>query len=178
MAGVASQFASLARIAALVDGPADFEHLAPEAARAALTLAGAQGVWVCVRRRRNRDLVLRHALGITPRMPISGDIPIASDPLVELAVLAGRDLHMPDYLASDVTDPVLRDQGVHSVASAPIRAGSQDFGALIALRTRRPAFGQHDAARLAHAAQALALVLATHDARRSHARALARERLK
>jgi hypothetical protein len=177
MGGAASQFAALARIAALVDALPDFEHLAPDVADASLAVARAQGIWVCVRRRRNADVVLRHAVGIEPRIPESGDVPIGTDPLIELAVMAGRDLHVPDYYSADLSDPLLRDQGVRSVAAAPIAAGGHQLGAIIAFRTRGPAFGPEDAARLAQAAQAFALVLTTHDARREHARALSRERL-
>jgi HD-GYP domain-containing protein (c-di-GMP phosphodiesterase class II) len=177
MRAAASHHAALARITGLVDAVPQFEHLAPTAADAARELTGAQGVWVCVRRRRNRDAVLRHALGIEPRLAISGDVPIGSDPLIELAVLAGRDLFMPDYVIADVYDPFLFDQGVRSVACAPIAAGSQQLGALVAFRTRGPAFGPDDAARLAQAGTALAVVLTAHEARREHARALARERL-
>ncbi len=160
-----------------MDVAPQFEHLAPTAADAARELAGAQGVWVCVRRRRNRDAVLRHTLGIEARHATSGEVPIGADPLIELAVLAGRDLFIPDYAVSDVYDPLVNEQGVISVAAAPIAAGGQELGALIAFRTKGEPFGPDDAARLAQAGTALAVVLTAHEARREHARALARERL-
>jgi hypothetical protein len=171
-----AQFQALQRLAGLVDAPSAFELVAPHAAGAALELIGADGMWVCVRRRRYADLVLRYAVGIEPRAPSSGDVPIASDPLIELAVVAGRDLFMPDYVDADISDPLLRNQGVTSVATAPIAAGSHDLGALIAFRRGGPAFGPLESARLAQAGLAFALVLCAHEGRRDHARALARER--
>jgi HD-GYP domain-containing protein (c-di-GMP phosphodiesterase class II) len=177
MGDSASRFASLRALADLVDAPPAFERFAPTVADVVAELLDADGVWVCVRRRRHGDLVMRHARGITPRETVSGDLPIAADPLVELAVLARRQLFVLDYHDEDVSDPALRAQGVTSVAAAPVVAGQRELGALIAFRTAHRQFGEPDADLLAQAASTLALVLTTQEARRQHARAVARERV-
>jgi HD domain len=176
MVSGADQFAALSRIAGLVDAPGTFEQIAPAAARAARELVAADGAWLCVRRRRHADLVLRHADGIEPRMPHSGDIPIAADALIETAALARRTLRIDDYESHEASDPHLRAQGVRAVLAAPLIAGSLDQGVLIAFRRDGPFPAGADTL-LAQAALTLALVLATHEARRAHGRALAREQL-
>ncbi len=172
----ADQFAALSRIAGLVDAPGAFEQLAPAAVGATRALVGADGVWLCVRRRRHADLVLRHADGVEPRMAYSGDIPIAADALVETAALAGGTLRIDDYESHETSDPHLRAQGVRAVLAAPLIAGTLDQGVLIAFRHDGP-FPDGADTLLSQAAQTLALVLATHDARRAHGQALAREQL-
>src|SRR5690348_7423211 len=88
MGSASDQYAALRAIADLVDAPAVFTQLAPAGAAAVRTLLAADGVWLCVRGRRNADVVQRHADGIEPRQALSGDLPIAADPLVEAAALA------------------------------------------------------------------------------------------
>jgi GAF domain-containing protein len=176
MVSGADQFAALSRIAGLVDASGAFEHIAPVAAGATRTLVAADGAWLCVRRRRHADLVLRHADGIEPRTPHSGDIPIAADVLVETAALAGGTLRIDDYESHETSDPHLRAQGVRAVLAAPLVAGALDQGVLIAFRREGPFPAGADTL-LSHAAQTLALVLATHEARRAHGQALAREQL-
>jgi hypothetical protein len=176
MGSAAEHVAALQRIAGLVDVPAVFPQLAPEASAAVRALVGADAVWICVRRRRNADLVLRFADGVEPRQAVSGDLPIAADPLVEAATLAAGPLRIDDYAAHAASEPHLRAQGVRAVLTAPLTAGALDHGVLIAFRRART-FAPNAEALLAQAAQTLALVLATHDARRAHGEALAREQL-
>ena len=176
MVSGADQFAALSRIAGLVDAPGAFEQIAPVAASSTRTLVSADGAWLCVRRRRHADLVLRHADGIEPRTPHSGDIPIAADVLVETAALAGGTLRIDDYESHETSDPHLRAQGVRAVLAAPLVAGTLDQGVLIVFRRDGP-FPAGSDTLLSQAAQTLALVLATHEARRAHGQALAREQL-
>jgi hypothetical protein len=172
----AEQFAALTRIAGLVDATGAFEQIAPVAASATRALVGADGAWLCVRRRRHADLVLRHTDGVEPRQPYSGDIPIAADALVETAALAGGTLRIDDYDSHETSDPHLRAQGVRAVLAAPLVAGTLDQGVLIAFSREGPFAAGADTL-LSQAALTLALVLATHDARRAHGQALAREQL-
>jgi hypothetical protein len=172
-----TRYAALARLAALVDAPPVFERIGPAACAAARDLVDANGIWVCVRHREHADLILRHAIGIEPRSNVTRELPIASDPLVETAVLAGRDMFVHDYPNAELSEPALRSQGVTSVVSAPIAAGGRELGAVVAFRVGGACFGETEAALLGQAGQTLALVLATHEARREHARALGRERL-
>src|SRR4051794_16507143 len=176
MGSASDQFAALRRIAGLVDEAATFLQLAPEAADAVRDLLGADGVWLCVRRRRHADLVLRHADGVEPRHALSGDVPIAADALVEAAILHGGPLRIDDYAAHPCSEPHLRSQGVRAVLTAPLAAGAHRQGVLIAFR-REGAFAADADTLAAQAGQTLALVLTTHDARRAHGEALARERL-
>jgi HD-GYP domain-containing protein (c-di-GMP phosphodiesterase class II) len=176
MSSASDQYAALRRIAGLVDAPGAFTQLAPEAADAVRALLAADGVWLCVRGRRNADLVLRHADGVEPRQALSGDLPIAADPLVEAATLADGPLRIDDYAAHAASEPHLRAQGVRAVLSAPLEAGAQGHGVVIAFR-RGGAFADGTETLLAQAAQTLALVLTTHAARRAHGEALAREML-
>ena len=176
MGSAADHVAALQRIAGLVDAPGVFPQLAPPAAEAVRALLAADGVWVCVRRRRHADLVLRHADGVEPRQAVSGDLPIASDPLVEAATLAASPLRIDDYGDHPASEPHLRAQGVQAAVAAPLAAGALDHGVLIAFRRTGP-FAPGAEALLGQAAQTLALVLATHDARRAHGEALAREQL-
>src|SRR5207342_1202961 len=138
MVSGADQFAALSRIAGLVDAPGAFEQIAPVAASSTRTLVSADGAWLCVRRRRHADLVLRHADGIEPRTPHSGDIPIAADVLVETAALAGGTLRIDDYESHETSDPHLRAQGVRAVLAAPLVAGTLDQGVLIVFRRDGP----------------------------------------
>jgi HD-GYP domain-containing protein (c-di-GMP phosphodiesterase class II) len=172
-----TRHAALSRLAALVDAPPLFERISPAACAATRDLVEADGIWLCLRRRAHADLIMRHAIGIEPRSNVSRDVPIASDPLVETAVLAGRDMFVHDYPNAELSEPALRSQGVTSVVSAPIAAGTRELGALIAFRVGGRRFGEVEAALLGQAGQTLALVLATHEAQRDHARALGRERL-
>ena len=176
MVSGAEQFAALTRIAGLVEAPGTFELIAPVAASATRALVAADGAWLCVRRRRHADLVLRHTDGVAPRQPYSGDIPIAADMLVETAILADGTLRIDDYESHEASDPHLRAQGVRAVLAAPLVAGTLNQGVLIAFRRDGPFDAGADTL-LAQAAQMLALVLATHDARRAHGQALAREQL-
>ena len=120
--------------------------------------------------------MLRHADGIEPRQPHSGDIPIAADALIETAALDGGTLRIDDYELHEASDPHLRAQGVRAVLTTPLVAGTLDQGVLIVFRRDGP-FDPGADTLLSQAAQTLALVLATHEARRAHGQALAREQL-
>jgi HD-GYP domain-containing protein (c-di-GMP phosphodiesterase class II) len=172
------QLELLDRIGALVDAPPDLARTLPVIADAIAELLGAQGVIVAIRPRRGSDLVHRFARGVEPRNPAAAEVPIASDPLLELAVLSPRPLWVARYADSRLRDPHLERQGVDSLVAAPVACGEEVAGAIVALRTTGHApLAQEHALLLRHAARELALVLATHSARRAHARAVSRERL-
>src|SRR5262249_31426658 len=99
-----------------------------------------------------------------PRPPGRGRPPPRPPP-------GGRRATCPGRAASE---PHLRAKGGRGVLSAPLTAGALDQGVLIAFRRDEP-FAPGGETLLAQAAQMLALVLATHDARRAHGEALARE---
>src|SRR5690242_6594164 len=134
MGSASDQYAALRAIADLVDAPAVFTQLAPAGAAAVRTLLAADGVWLCVRGRRNADVVQRHADGIEPRQALSGDLPIAADPLVEAAALADGPLRIDDYPARAISEPHLRAQGVRAVLAAPLVAGTRNHGVVVAFR--------------------------------------------
>jgi len=172
------QLELLDRIGTLVDAPPDLARTLPVVADAIAELLGARGVLVAVRPRRGSDLVHRYARGVEPRDAAASVVPIASDELLELAVLSPRPLWVARYGESRLRDPHLERQGVDSLVAAPIACGEEVHGAIVALRTTGQApLTQDHALLLRHAARELALVLSTHSARRAHARALSRERL-
>ena len=172
------QLELLDRIGSLVDAPPDLARTAPVVAEAIAELLGAEGVIVAVRPRTGSDLVHRFARGIEPRdaarrrgadrvRPAAG----ARRPLAAPAV--GGPLRR-----LEAARPAPERQGVDSLVAAPIACGEDVAGAVIALRMRGQApLAQEHALLLRHAARELALVLATHAARRAHARAVTRERL-
>ena len=77
-----------------------------------------------------RDLVHRFARGIEPRDAAAAEVPIASDPLLELAVLSPRPLWVARYADSKLRDPHLERQGVDSLVAAPIACGEDVAGAV------------------------------------------------
>jgi HD-GYP domain-containing protein (c-di-GMP phosphodiesterase class II) len=172
------QLELLDRIGALVDAPPDLARTLPVVADVIAELLDAPGVLVAVRPRRGSDLVHRYARGVEPRDAAAPEVPIASDGLLELAILSPRPLWVARYADSRLRDPHLERQGVDSLVAAPIACGDEVHGTIVAMRTTGQApLTQEHALLLRHASRELALVLSTHDARRAHARAVARERL-